>query len=899
VPDPTSDPRQNDSLARLAAALSGRYEIEREIGAGGMATVYLARDVRHERHVALKVLSPELGAVLGAERFLSEIRVTANLQHPNLLPLFDSGEADGLLFYVMPFVEGETLRHRLDRERQLPVDEAVRIAIAIAGALDYAHQRGVIHRDLKPENILLQHGQPIVADFGIALAVSNAGGQRVTQTGLSLGTPQYMSPEQATGDRLIDARSDVYSLGAMTYEMLAGEPPHSGTSAQAIIARLMTESPRPLTVSRPTVPENVDDAVRCALEKLPADRFSMAGEFADALRGGTTPSRPTRARAVPIGKGHGSDTLTRGALALVSLIALVLAGLLLRERSRLEQPRFRFAVDLPPGQRVAITVGSAVTISPDGRAVAYVASSRSAAPQRIYVRPLDSLYPRAVPGTDGATMPRFSPDGRWLAFMSPTDLRRVPLAGGGAEIITSSVAGSQNFAFGPDGDVVLARDGALWHIGARDSATRLTTPDTTHGEVGHAVPLFLDKKTIAFWLQKPTADGALRGIGITSLSGGTHSVVDVPGDTPLGYVSDHLLLSNQSGAILAYPFDLKGRRVTGPPIAVLDSAVWIAAGGVQANIGRDGSLVYLRGSSGRRLAVLDERGSVVAETPELRDYRTAAIAPDGRHVAVAVGREMMGGRNASSSDIWIWDVESRGIVRLTTDGGTAPDWSADGKRIAFIRTTTASGPAGGARSDAWWMPADGSSPEQRLPFPGLARVTAIRVTPSGKSAVVVARDSSTQEDLYLVSLTTPGAAPVPLAHSRFREIQPLISPDGRSLAYRSNETGRFELYVQSLEGAAARVRVSTAGSGLAVWASNGHRLIYYAENGATLAATLSVSGSSISVVRTDTVEVDRGAELRDLASRSNRVLVAREPTDRRIIVVPNWLREVSAQLRGK
>src|SRR5688500_9901268 len=188
-------------LTRLGTALEGRYTIDREIGAGGMATVYLARDVRHNRKVALKVLNPELGAVLGASRFLAEIEVTANLQHPNLLPLFDSGEADGLLFYVMPYVEGESLRARLDREKQLPVDETVRIASAVASALDYAHRHGVVHRDLKPENILLHDGQPLVSDFGIALAISNAGGARVTQTGLSLGTPAYMSPEQATGDR--------------------------------------------------------------------------------------------------------------------------------------------------------------------------------------------------------------------------------------------------------------------------------------------------------------------------------------------------------------------------------------------------------------------------------------------------------------------------------------------------------------------------------------------------------------------------------------------------------------------------------------------------------------------------------------------------------------------------
>src|SRR5688500_15241720 len=207
-----------DAISKLRTSLAARYEIEREIGAGGMATVYLAKDQRHDRNVALKVLNPELGAVLGVERFLSEIKVTANLQHPNLLPLFDSGEADGLLFYVMPYVEGEALRARLDREKQLPIEEALHITTAIAEALDYAHRQGVMHRDLKPENILMHQRQPQVADFGIALAVSNAGGNRITQTGLSLGTPQYMSPEQATGDRAIDSRTDIYSLGAVAYE---------------------------------------------------------------------------------------------------------------------------------------------------------------------------------------------------------------------------------------------------------------------------------------------------------------------------------------------------------------------------------------------------------------------------------------------------------------------------------------------------------------------------------------------------------------------------------------------------------------------------------------------------------------------------------------------------------
>jgi eukaryotic-like serine/threonine-protein kinase len=269
---------------RLSDALADRYRIERELGTGGMATVYLAHDIKHDRHVALKVLHPELAATIGVDRFLSEIKVTANLQHPNILALFDSGSADGLAYYVMPFVEGESLRDRLTRERQLPVPDALRIATGVAAAIEYAHAHRVIHRDIKPENILLQSGQPVVADFGIALAVQHAGGERMTQTGLSLGTPQYMSPEQAMGDRALDARTDIYALGVITFEMLAGEPPFTGPNSQAIVAKVLTEKPRSLAELRDTVSAQLDDAVHQALQKLPADRFASAGAFAEALR---------------------------------------------------------------------------------------------------------------------------------------------------------------------------------------------------------------------------------------------------------------------------------------------------------------------------------------------------------------------------------------------------------------------------------------------------------------------------------------------------------------------------------------------------------------------------------------------------------------------------------------
>jgi serine/threonine-protein kinase len=309
------------TIDRLTTALADRYRVERELGQGGMATVYLAHDLRHERDVAIKVLHPDLGAALGAERFLSEIKTTAKLQHPHILPLLDSGAADGLLYYVMPFVRGETLRARLERETQLPIGDALRIAMEVADALQAAHALGVVHRDIKPENILLQDGHALVADFGIALAVQSAGGQRMTQTGLSLGTPQYMSPEQATGEKVVDARSDIYALAAVTYEMLTGAPPFTGASMQAIIARVMTSDAEPPSRVRKTIPATVDAAVLQGLAKLPADRFATARDFAAALRGDSAGAgRP------PATAGRGGGRRTGWLVAAAALVATAAGG---------------------------------------------------------------------------------------------------------------------------------------------------------------------------------------------------------------------------------------------------------------------------------------------------------------------------------------------------------------------------------------------------------------------------------------------------------------------------------------------------------------------------------------------------------------------------------------------
>ncbi|MFN8583616.1 MAG: protein kinase, partial [Gemmatimonadaceae bacterium] len=437
----STDPGSASLFNSLGTALADRYRLERELGTGGMATVYLAHDVRHDRKVAIKVLKPELAAVLGAERFVVEIKTTASLQHPHILPLFDSGEVGGQLYYVMPYVQGETVREKLNRETQFGIDEAIRITREVADALDYAHRHGVIHRDIKPENILLHDGRAMVMDFGIALAVSAAAGGRMTETGLSLGTPHYMSPEQATAEKTLTPRSDIYSLGAVLYEMLAGDPPHVASSAQAVIMKIITELARPVNEHRRSVPPNVAAAVGTALEKLPSDRFESAKAFSDALvnPGFAAATGAGRLMTRPLGIPPGLFWAT-AAVALLSLTGLALSW----RRSEVPRPVTRLSLAFPDSQRV--TDGgsfSRLALSPDGRTIAYVGPGASASSTRLWVRRLDQLRATALAGTDGATNPSFSPDGARIAFVSgpPWLLRVVPVGGGPPITLTDSAVG--------------------------------------------------------------------------------------------------------------------------------------------------------------------------------------------------------------------------------------------------------------------------------------------------------------------------------------------------------------------------------------------------------------------------------------------------------------------------
>ncbi|MDH4349202.1 MAG: serine/threonine protein kinase, partial [Gemmatimonadota bacterium] len=626
---------------RLKDGLAGRYAIERELGQGGMATVYLAHDLKHDRQVAIKVLRPELAAVIGAERFLAEIKTTANLQHPHILPLHDSGETDGFLFYVMPYIEGETVRDRLTREKQLPIAEAVRIATEVAAALDYAHRRGVIHRDIKPENILLHDGSALVADFGIALAASKAGGARMTETGMSLGTPHYMSPEQAMGEREITARSDVYALGCVLYEMLLGEPPFTGPTAQAIVAKVMTEKPAPLAIRRDRVPPHVEDAVLTALEKLPADRFATAGEFGAALATATAAPRVAGARTAAAAR-EGPGRRWQVVAGVLGVVALGLAAALaVMSRRTPEEPR-AIRVEMRPGASSG-PYPMRVAGAPDGRSYAYCTSAAAVA-----IRRWEDLAPTPVPGlTSGCVALAYSPDGASLAVIAiPTALFILPLEGG-ALPRRLAVDGLDDVAvyggsldWGSDGHLYLSGRHGLSRISPLDGSTeRVAVADTALTFYG--VDLLPDARH-AVVVTAPAADPNLQ-VGILDLRAGTIAPI-TPGVVGRYVDPGHLLVVRRDGAVLGVPVDPGTRLPSGPLVVQPDSLGISGSEATSAallqgliDVGADGTLLYWRSIlSAESQPVLVDRRGVERPLPEAWTGLNLIprFSPDGARFAI-------------------------------------------------------------------------------------------------------------------------------------------------------------------------------------------------------------------------------------------------------------------------
>jgi serine/threonine-protein kinase len=813
--------------------LADRYRIERELGHGGMATVYLAEDLRHRRKVAVKVLRPDLAAVLGAERFVQEITTTASLQHPHILALFDSGSAEGFLYYVMPFVDGETLRAKLDRETQLGIDEAIGIATSVADALDYAHRHGVIHRDIKPENILLHDGRPVVADFGIALAVSAAAGGRMTETGLSLGTPHYMSPEQATAEKELTNRSDIYSLASVLYEMLSGSPPHVGSSAQQIIMKIVTDEARPVTELRKLVPPYVGAALAKALEKLPADRFATAHEFAEALHGrgmslgpgGTAVVSAVAGRAATPGgwRARLRDPVLIG-VGLVAITALVAAAW---RRKAPEATTSVVRFDIQPFQPGARYVEAAV--SPDGNEVLLVQFPSEQS--RLLRRSLSSLETRPLDlGGERAAYPTFSPDGREVAWVSlqPGNtftgrLRVTPLGGGPTRTVADTTIATA--FWGDDGYIYFSGPGA-------DSVPAILRV----AQEGGPVDTVLATDSMEFY-QPRMLPGARTGVAIAQRHGALSEwrlvAFDVRGrswrelargGTSVALMRAGYVLYTRGPYLLAARLDSRKLAFAGRPFPVLDGPGgdlgWFAYGG--------GTLVYLNSSTGgsNEPLLVNRRGAVqrLSGLPARQLFGYPAVSPDGRKIALKV---TPAGGNESQADLWVYELPSGPLTRLTTETGVDddPSWTPDGKRILFDADRK-------GQHSLWIIPWDGSgSPELVLHHKtNLYRTSWL---PGGREFLFDERASGGAADVGLGTLGQPDSSRMLLTGS-FSETDPVASPDGRWMAYQSNESGRAEIYVRPLRGEGTRRQVSRQGGSYPRWGWSGRELFFQGGSGDTL-----------------------------------------------------------------
>lgn len=856
-------------LESVAIALAEQYTIERELGRGGMATVYLAGDRKHARQVAIKVLDPDLGATLGAERFLAEIRVTAKLHHPNLLPLFDSGASGGLLFYVMPYVRGETLRARLSRERELAIEEALRLSTAIGAALEHAHREGVLHRDLKPENILLQDGQPVVADFGIALAVSNASGTRATQTGLSLGTPQYMSPEQAAGDRQLDARSDQYALASMCYEMLTGEPPHVGMNVAATMAKLMTETPAPLRARRDRVPAHVEWAVAKALSKRPADRFVSVAEFTRALA-----TSGAYESAVGVGPIQAATVPRRSYLfqAIPWVVAIGAIAFAARPSGTAVETGVsapvRVVVRSPESAAIDGGTGK-YALSVDGTDLYYVSSrnGRSGIVRRNLID--DSMS--TVRGSEGASELRLSPDGSRFLIMRGGGAVLLPRAGGVPQALPLQ-AGRADWL---DDETLVFENaqGGLSMFAIEDGTmSPLTDADSTNpASELQSQPLAIANGRYALFLSRPADIQEAWRVGIVDVSKKTERLLELRGVTPVGFVNGHLVYVDDAGRLSVRSLDL-GSGALGSE-RVIDPNVETTIGGVSVVVNRSGALLYLAGVTRTLIERFDVSGtSTVLDTIDARGMSWPRLSPDGTRLLGHVRRDTI-------SDSFVYDLQRRTFTRVTFGRHDfSAHWLPDGNR--FVVSSARDGARG-----IWLEYTDRSQPPRKL-FTGSGVVA--DVSSDGRHALINVRRQLKYLSIDDGTVTDPPGGPLEIRAVGLESVGALSS-DRSVLAYTARPSGASAVYVRALA-TGATLQVSREGASHPEFLRDG-RLAY--RDGARhlvtrirLSPTLAAEEPQV----LDSIDIAIGSRTPD-GRAFVRTRAVRPP--RELVVVLNWARLIA------
>ncbi len=819
----------------------GPYEIEEAIGAGGMGEVYKARDTRLDRSVAIKVLpahlaeSPEL-----RQRLEREAKAVSSLSHPNICPLYDIGHEDGVDYLVMEFIDGETLGDRLAKG-PLALEETLKIGVQIADALEKAHRQGIVHRDLKPGNIMLSGGTAKLLDFGLAKA-DNASGdendltrtptvsQPLTAAGTVLGTYQYMAPEQLEGKEA-DARTDIFSLGAVLYEMAAGRRAFEAATQASMIGAIMHETPAPISSMQPMTPPAFDRVVQTCLAKDPEERWQTAHDVKLQLQwiaeGGSVVGLPA-----PVAARRKSRERLAWAMAAVAAVAAALfaVGYFLRAPETPRQVRFEIAP-----QAGLSTIGSP-RLSPDGRTLAFHGVD-SMGKSQIWVRDLDSLEARPVAGTEetrtvsqNESRPIWSPDSKYIAFFVGNKLKKVPVAGGPAQTICE--ADGADGSWSSTGEIVF--DG--------DAQAPLLRVAATGGILKTEVDLDEDQGIVSVGWPEFLPDGK-RFVYISEDADGAETIMlhtlDEEGDVPLTladsrvqYAEPGYLIYVLDGMLVAHPFDAGRGELTGDPLPLADNIGSSAVGLADFSASNDGTLAFRSGESGgRQLRWFDRAGRAMGDLADADEFRTFRVSPDGKHVATQIFDT-----DAGHSDLWIHDLERGVASRFTFDPGAdyAPLWSPDGKSIIYtsrneetrqIKRKEASG-AGAAE----------------IVFATEQNVTPGDITNDGRHFAYMLQAEETGWDIWAMPLNGSGEA-FPLLQSEFIEVRPTFSPDGKWFAYGSNESGRFEVYVRQFPGPGGQWQVSTGGGTEPMWSGDGSE-IYYVDPGGNLVSVQVEAGSA-------------------------------------------------------
>jgi eukaryotic-like serine/threonine-protein kinase len=827
------------SVPAIGAVVS-HYRILEKLGAGGMGVVYKADDLRLKRHVALKFLSEDLARDRASfERFQHEAQAASALNHPNICVTYDFDQADGLHFIAMEWLEGETLAARLAKSA-LPLDQVFRYATEIADALDKAHQRGIVHRDVKPGNVMITKSGAKLLDFGLAKRVEAAAPvadppsamteAALTMQGVLVGTPEYMAPEQLRG-READARSDIFAFGALLYEMVTARRAFAGKTPADICAAVLDREPAPIAQLTPAIPPALRRLVANCLVKDPDDRWQTAHDAFLELKGiGEAGEQAGVAAAV---EDRRRERRLRWVVAglLVPLAALVTPNMVQWRRLAPDQPVVQFSVQAP--DRTMFEHG--IAISPDGRRLAFIAGTEGK--NALWVRQLDSLEARALPSTEGASLPFWSPDSRVIAFFADGKLRKVDAAGGPPTTVCDASADARGGSWSPEGTIVFSRNFTepLFAVPASGGSPRAVTAlDTGRKETSHRFPQFLPDGRHFVYLARSSAKGN-DAVCVGSIDAMDRKVL-LASESSAAYGDPGYLLFIRENALVRQAFRPDRLELTGEPrlvaAAVSPSGESGPTGYAPFSVSNNGVLAYRAGAElNVQLAWFDRAGRLIATVISSRPYDDPSLSPDGKRVVVRGADPQTG-----SHSIWLLDLASGAPTRFTFHDAldTAPLWSPDGNRIVFASNWK-------GEMDLYSKPASGAGNDEVL-LPSTTHTIPDDWSPDGRYLVLVRADPGMKLDLWLWAVADK-RPPTTFLQTPSNETHAKFSPDGRWLAYASDESGRAEIYVQPFPPAAGKWQVSTAGGDQPAWRSDGKELFYLAADKKLMAVDVKVAPS--------------------------------------------------------